>query len=85
MKQVLDIKLLSGELRLRLKEDLIEPLMFLETIAKAESQSIAVIERVFSDFRKANDRIWLDLDKQLVMLKQENGRLSKTQTRRRIC
>ena len=84
MKQVPDIKVLSGGLRSRLENDIINLLLFLENITKTECQSV-VIERVFSDFTKVNDRIWSDLENQLMMLRREENKATKAQVRRRIC
>jgi len=58
MKQRYDIRTLSVELRARLEKEILNPLLSLENVAGSKTYSAVIVEKVFKDFRKINDRIW---------------------------
>lgn len=56
MKHKLDK--ISRELRLRIKKQILNPLEILEQIPQNNSTSSNVINEVFKDFKKVNNKIW---------------------------
>lgn len=71
MKQRCDIRSLSAELRTRLEQEVLNPLLSLEKFAFSKTYSAVVVEKVFKDFRQISDGIWEDLYKKS-MIKWEN-------------
>lgn len=60
-----DLNNLSSSLRSRLKKEILDPLSVLEQMPKDVSSSNELIIMIFNDFRRANDRIWIELNEEI--------------------
>jgi hypothetical protein len=65
MEDKYDIKGLSLELRERIKEELLAPLIVLEKTSGPEFYPKATVNKVFRQFRKINEGIWESLHKKI--------------------
>ncbi len=61
MEKKYDIRILSLKLRGRLENEILGPLVFLETASGFENYSFEIADKVFKDFKKVNDEIWEEL------------------------
>ena len=54
-----------SELRLRIEKEVLHPLVVLEQVSIGNSHSFELIDKVMGDFRKANEKVWNEVNEKV--------------------
>lgn len=60
------LKKVVSELRLRIEKEVLHPLFVLEQMPIGNPYSFELIEKVMGDFRKANEKVWNEVEEKLL-------------------